>query len=203
MPKKSLSKFISIFLLLAVLGAAGSIPFYFESPSLFYKTGLDKIMLRTGKILGIFTALLLLIQLVLISRFSVVDKLWGLKQLFHFHRTNGLIILTLAIVHPVLILGADHFVFFPVEPKYWPEFIGILLLVILTLFVGISHWQKKFGIGYKTWRLFHKLVAPLILFLTGVHVYNVSRTFESGVPFYALGLVAVMAAFLVIRKYLR
>jgi predicted ferric reductase len=180
-----------------------AIPFYFESPSLFYKTGLDKIMLRTGKILGIFTALLLLIQLVLISRFSVLDKLWGLKQLFHFHRTNGLIILTLAIAHPVLILGADHFVFFPVEPKYWPEFIGILLLLILTLFVGISHWQKKLGIGYKPWRLFHKLVAPLILFLTGVHVYNVSRTFESGIPFYALGLVAVISAFLVTRKYLK
>ena len=124
-------------------------------------------------------------------------------QLFHFHRTNGLIILTLAIVHPVLILGADHFVFFPFESKYRPEFIGILLLLILTLFVGISHLQKKLGIGYKTWRLFHKLVVPLIFFLTGVHVYNVSRTFESGVPFYALGLVAVMAAFLVTRKYLK
>ena len=160
-------------------------------------------MLRTGKILGIFTVVLLLIQLVLISRFSVLDKLWGLKQLFHFHRINGLILLTLAIVHPVLILGADHFVFFPFKPKYWPEFIGTLLLLILTIFIGISFWQKKLGIQYKTWRLFHKLMAPVILFLMVVHVYNVSRTFESGVPFYTLGLGAVIAVCLVIRKYLK
>jgi predicted ferric reductase len=203
MHNKNLPKFITIVMLIAVLSAAGSLPFYFESPSIFYKTGLDKIMLRAGKILGIITAVLLLIQLVLISRFPVLDKLWGPKQLFHFHRTNGLILLSFAVAHPVLILGADHFVFFPFEPKYWPEFIGILLLLILTIFVGISHWQKNIGIQYKTWRLFHKLVAPLIFLLMGVHVYHVSRTFESGVPLYALGLGAVTAVCLVIQKYLK
>ena len=190
-------------MVLVILGAAGAIPFYFESPSLFYKTGFDKTMLRTGKILGIFTAVLLLIQLVLISRFSVLDNAWGLKQLFHFHRTNGFIILIFAFAHPVLILGADNFVFFPFEPKYWPEFMGILLLLSLVLFVGVSHWQKQLGIQYKTWRFFHKLAAPLILFLAGSHIYTVSRTFESGVPFYALVLGGIMAAFLVIRKNLR
>jgi predicted ferric reductase len=203
MQRNNLSKCITIILLLAILSAAGAIPFYFESPSIFYKTGLDKPMLRVGKVLGIAGAVLLIVQLVLISRFPALDKIWGLKQLFSFHRTNGLIILTLAVAHPVLILGADHFVFFPLEVRYWPEFIGILLLLILTVFVGGSHWQKKIGLNYKTWRLSHKLVAPLVLFLTGIHVYNVSRTFESGVPFYALILGAVTAACLVIRKYLR
>lgn len=203
MQKKRFPKLMAIFILSALLGAACTIPFYFESPSLYYKTGMDKFMLRTGKIMGIITALLMLLQLIFIGRFSALDKIWGLKNLFHYHRINGLLILTLALIHPVLIFGADHFVFFPFESKYWPEFVGVILLAILALFVGVSHFQKKLGMDYRIFRIMHKLIAPGILFLMFIHVFNVSQTFESGLPFYALGALAVVEFFLIIQKYLK
>ncbi len=203
MQKNGFLKFIIVLILLAILGVACTIPFYFESPSIYYKTGIDKIMLRTGKILGIFAAMLIFFQLILIGRFSTLDKIWGLKKLFQYHKINGLTLLIIALIHPVLILGADHFVLFPFKIKYWPEFIGILLFIFLTLFVGVSHWQKKLGIDYKTWRILHKRIAPGIFFLMFVHIFNVSRTFESGIAFYALVAGAVIVIFLLTRKYLK
>ena len=203
MQKKRFLKFITIFILLAVISAACIIPFYFESPSIYYKIGMDKLMLRGGKVLGIFAGMLMFFQLILIGRFSVLDKVWGLKTLFHYHRINGVTILFVALIHPVLILGADHFVLFPFEYKYWPELMGILLLAILILFVGVSHWQKELGLDYKRWRLSHKLMAPGVFFLMFVHVFNVSQPFKSGFPLYAMGAGAVTIIFLMIRKYLK
>lgn len=203
MQKNGVSKSIIVLILFAVIGVACTIPFYFESPSIYYKTGIDKFMLRTGKILGIMAAMLMFFQLILIGGFSALDKIWGLKKLFQYHRNNGLVILIIALIHPVLILGADHFVLFPFKFKYWPEFVGILLLVLLILFVVLSHWQKKLGIDYNIWRVLHKQIAPGIFFLMFVHVFNVSRTFESGIPFYALGAGAVSVVFLLARKYLK
>jgi predicted ferric reductase len=200
MNKTCFFKWMTLFILIAVLGGACTIPFYFESASIYYKTGMDKFMLRTGKILGIVAALLMVFQLIFIGRFSALDKIWGLKKLVHYHRINGVILLIVALIHPVLILGADHFVLFPVESKYWPEFVGVFLLVMLLLFVGVSHWQKPLGIPYKMWRGMHKRMAPVLFLLMFVHVFNVSRTFESGVPFYAAGAGAVFVVCLMIRK---
>lgn len=186
---------------IAVLGLACSIPFYFESPSMFYKTGFDRFLLRTGKILGIIAATLIFFQIVLISRFKHLEKVFKIKTLFQSHRTNGLILLGAAVLHPVFILGADDFVLFPFEAKYWPEIVGIALIVLLFLFVVISYWQKQFGLNIKIWRLLHKTFAPVIFILLFIHIFNVSRTFESGLPFYILVFIFSAGLGLIVRKY--
>jgi len=196
-------KYSVISCLLIILAVGSLIPFFFESPSIFYKTGADKLMLRSGKILGIIASFLLLIQLLLISHFEVFKKIYGLKNLIRYHRLNGLLLLLFALIHPVLILGADHFVFFPLEMKYWPEFTGVLLLIVLLIFVVISYWQKKIGIPYKLWRLIHKSGAPILFIGLSVHVFNVSRSFESGIPFYGLCVLTGLSLLLIVRKYIK
>ncbi len=186
-----------------VIGAACTIPFYFESPSIFYKVGLDKLMLRTGKIFGIITVVLMMFQLIFVAKFLWFERVFGLKNLYNFHRRSGVVLLVTALIHPVLILGADHFVFFPFEAKYWAEFVGIILLFKLIFFVLISHWQKNIGITYKTWRYLHKILAPILFSLTAIHVFNVSRTFESDLPFYALWGTLVIITSLIVRKSLK
>ena len=57
-----------VFLFLLLTAGALSIPFRFESPSMWYKIGVDKSLLRAGKMLGIFAGLLLLLQLPLAGR---------------------------------------------------------------------------------------------------------------------------------------
>jgi predicted ferric reductase len=170
---------------------------------MYYKTGIDKLMLRSGKILGIITAVLLLFQPVFIGRFPWFDKIFSTKKLFQFHRIAGLILLCTALLHPVLILGADHFVFFPFEVRYWPEFIGVCLLFFLLPFVVISFWQKVIGLNYKIWRTLHKIFAPIVLVLMFIHIFKVSRSFESGLPYYSLSAACVIILFMFIRKHMQ
>lgn len=184
-----------------ILAAACMIPFVFESPSIFYKTGLDKMMLRGGKVMGIITAVLMLLQPFLAGQLPWLKKVWGLKKLIQFHRQNGVFLAVTGALHPVLILGADQFVFFPFEFKYWPEIAGIILLLLLVLLVVVSLWHKTLGMDYKIWQLIHKTAAPVILLLMIVHVLNVSRSFESGVPFYAVIGAGMITALVMIRKY--
>jgi len=199
-PDSFLLKFTCILFFLGLLCAAGMIPFYFESPSMYYKTGIDKLLLRTGKIFGIITVQLMLLQPIFIGRFSWLDTIFTMKKLFLFHRINGMILLGAAVIHPILILGADHFVFFPFESKYWPEITGVFLLLLLILFIVISILQKKIGIKYKTWKITHKTLAPFLFLIMFTHVFNVSRSFESGLPWYLLLAAGVMTISMFIRK---
>jgi len=153
--------------------------------------------------LGIIATILIFYQLVLISRFATLEKAFKMKSLFLAHRTSGLIILAVAVLHPTFILGADHFVFFPFESKYWPEIAGVVLLSILILFVLVSHWQKRLKLDYKLWRLLHRSFAPIIIMILYIHILNVSKTFESGPPFYSLTIVFSLSLILIVRKYLK
>ena len=198
--QKPVIKYILVLVYAGTVLSALTIPFFFESPSLFYKTGSDKILLRTGKIFGILAAVLMMFQPLFVSRMKWLENIFGLKYLWGLHRKTGLIILGIALAHPVFILGADHFVFFPIEPKYWPEFTGVALLVMLAFFVLVAHWQNKTGLSYKTWKRLHGITAPVILGLTAVHVLNASRSFEAGVPFWAMVILLGFAGFFMVWK---
>lgn len=196
-------KWFLVLLYVLIIAAACTIPFAYESPSIFYKTGWDRFMLRTGKMAGIIAALLIMIQPVYVIRMKWFEKRFPLKKLFRYHKTGGLIILAAALIHPLLILGADHFVFFPLQAKYWPEFAGVVLFVLLSVFILMSHFQKKIGISYKIWKRLHRAGAPLIIVAVPVHAVNVSRSFESGPPFLGLMILAAAAGAMLIYKYLK
>ncbi len=203
MNTKAILKIFVFLLALAVLLIACAIPFFFESPSMFYKTGIDKFFLRTGKIFGLIALVLMFFQVVLISRFMWLEKLFKMKTLYKAHRFNGKLILAAVMAHPILVLWADHFVFFPLEQKYWPEFIGVLLLILLFAFIAVSIWYQKINMAYKTWKKIHKAGAPFIFSLLFIHVLYVSRTFESGPPFWFLLTILVFSVLFIIRKYLK
>ena len=67
-----------LFLMLLVMAGALSIPFLFESPSMWYKIGIDKGLLRAGKMVGIGAGLLLLLQLPLAGRLKWLDRLFSM-----------------------------------------------------------------------------------------------------------------------------
>lgn len=201
--QKNAIKLVLISVYMVILGSACLIPYIYESPSLFYKTGLDKFLLRFGKIAGIIAAVMICFQVVYTFRPVWFKSVLSPLQLLKYHRRSGLVILFCVIVHPVFILGADHFVFFPTELKYWPEFTGIGLFAVLNAFILVSYWQRKSGISYKTWRLLHRIFAPMIILGMAVHVLNVSRSFESGMPFWGFIVMLTVTAFFFTIKYIR
>jgi len=182
---------------LAMMVGAWTLPFVFESSTIFYKFGLDRILLQTGKLLGLTATVLLLLQLVMVSRFRFLDKIFSLNRLYALHRFNGFAIVTLMLLHGLLILAAEDFTFFPMEKRYWPEFLGIGTALVMIGIVLFANWRQVMGLTYELWRRTHQALASLVILSVFVHLLFVSETFESGLPrslallFTALNLILI------------
>jgi len=190
---------VLVSLALLLIGAL-SIAFLFESPSIKYKIGFDKTLLRTGKLLGLAATTLLLVQLLLGARLKALDRIFTLPRVWAWHRTNGYLIAILALLHPVFIMWPEDFTLPPLELEYWPQAVGLLLLILICCQVAASRWRQKLGIVFQRWRQIHGYVGGLVILLLVLHILFVSETFEEGLPRVALltvtgiGLLVMIAA---------
>jgi predicted ferric reductase len=166
-----------------LLVGAMSIPFFFESPSMWYKFGLAKALLRTGKMLGLAAATLLFFQLIQAARLKVLDRVFSLPGLFRSHRLNAIVIFFLALLHPILVLSSEEKLIIPLELRYWPEWVGVGVLTLIVIHFSVSQWRRAFRITFHGWLLWHRCVGVFILGLAALHILFVSETFsEEGFP---------------------
>ena len=84
--KRMLCKAAVLLILILLLGIVTTVPFIYESQSLWYKFGMSKVILRTGKIAGLFATVFLLFQILLAIRLPVFDRILGLDRVFYIHR---------------------------------------------------------------------------------------------------------------------
>jgi predicted ferric reductase len=172
-----------ILLMLLLTAGALAIPFLFESPSMWYKIGIDKSLLRAGKMLGIFAGLLLLLQLPLAGRLKSLDRLFSLPGLVRQHRYHAWIIALMTLLHPVCVSIPEDRLLIPLEMRYWPEWIGVALLSLIVVQLVASRWRKRLKIAFHRWMRFHRVAGLLAAALLIIHVLYVSETFESeGLP---------------------
>jgi predicted ferric reductase len=167
---------------LLLLGGAWTIPFKFESSSIYYKFGLDRIVLRTAKIVGLTAAVLLLLQLVLAGRLRWVDRIYPLPFLYRIHRFNAFVIGALVAIHPILIQTAEHSWMIPLETRYWPEWVGAGLLTAILIHLGFGRWRRRFFKAYGKWRWTHGTLAVTIYTALIVHILYVSESFGRANP---------------------
>ena len=189
-------------LLLLTLAGALTIPFLFESPSMWYKFGIEKTSLRAGKMLGLTAGLLIFLQLPLAGRLKFLDRVFSLPGLIRQHRFHAWAIAILALIHPLCVLLPEGTLIVPLEMRYWPEWTGVLLLVfILSQFI-VSRWRRSMGLAFHTWMRCHRIAGLLIASLLVVHVLYVSESFsEDGLP--RLAVVGAAAAFLLFWLWVR
>jgi predicted ferric reductase len=173
---------ICILSVLGLLATVSSVPFVFESRSILYKLGSDKTFLRTGKIIGIIAATLLLLQLSLSSRIKLLDNIFALNRLYLFHRVNAVVVAVLAVVHPLLVFAPEDISSIPVELKYWPEVLGAFLLLLIWLITASGLWRLFLDFSFHRWWLFHRIAAFAAVVMLIFHVLSGSETFESGLP---------------------
>lgn len=190
----------AVLVLMAALLLAGAltIPFIFESPSIQYKFGFDKTFLRTGKLLGMSAATLILFQLLLAARLKFLDRIFSLPRIFKFHRTNGFIIAVLVLLHPVFIFLPEDITSTPLKLEYWPEAAGVILLMLICLQVALSQWRKSVNISFDRWRSYHRYTGGFIIGLLVLHVLYTSESFKEGLPRYGV----IMAALFFISIFL-
>jgi len=184
---------------LAILAGAIAVPFWSPSPSLYYKLGTDRLLLQAGKVFGLTTAVLLLFQVVFISRGAVLERGFALRKRVAFHRVTGKIILIPGLLHPFFILAAEDFTFYPLELRYWPEFTGVGLACLILAVVVISAGQKQLGIPAWVWRRLHQWMTPLVVMLAWLHIRFVSQSFASGIPMTGLWIAGGTVLFLLAR----
>jgi predicted ferric reductase len=185
---------------LVFLGAALAVPFYYETQTLWYKTGLNKVMLRAGQLAGLFTLVLLVLQIILALRGRFFEDLFGdVKNLLRWHRTNGVLIAGAALCHVILVLAPDGISNLPIGTKYWPEMVGEGLFLLLLATVLSSHFRAALRLDYTLWRRVHRPLGYLLLVLVLIHVLFVSESFTQGLPriillavFAGLALLAVV-----------
>ena len=168
-----------VLLLSALLAGALSIPFVYESSSMWYKAGWDKVSLRAGKILGLAAALLILIQLLLVGRFKCLDRVFGLPKLIQLHRAMAWLIIAAAALHPVCVMYADGMVSVPMQSRYWPEWVGVGLMLVLIVQFAASRWRLRLGLEYQKWLWVHRALGFVIIVLTLLHLLNVSESFSA------------------------
>lgn len=180
----------------ALMAATLTIPFSYESPSMFYKFGWDKILLRAGKMVGLAAALLVMLQLLLAGRVTWLDRIFSLPTLYTAHRFVAYAVTTLAILHPVLVFLPDKILMIPFESRYWPEWTGAGLLLVIVFQFGLSRWRHKLFKAYQKWLLLHRIMGAGAVALLAIHILFVSETFEyNGLP---RNLVIISAAMILL-----
>lgn len=192
-----------IFLVLLIIAGAWTIPFLLESPSMLYKFGIEKTFLRTGKVLGVTAAVLVFFQILLVSRLKFLDRIFSLNRIVNFHRMTGIAIAFLALLHPVLIIAAENFTIFPFEKRYWPEFLGVGVLIFILVLVTTANWRLVFNIDYDKWLRFHRLGTVAAITLMTTHIIFVSETFKSGLPHTLVFVAAGINLMLISRLWFR
>jgi len=188
-----------IFLALILIVGVCTIPFVFESSSIYYKFGIHKTLLRTGKVFGIIAATLIFFQVLLVCRLKTLDRIFSLNQMYRCHRMSGMIIAFLTLMHPILILASENFTLFPFEIRYWPELLGAVVWVFIVMLFITAYWRLIFGFAYDKWLRFHRLVTILSIVLLTIHILFVSDTFKSGLP-QALVFVAAAITLLLMSR---
>ncbi len=196
---------VCIFLASLFIAGALTIPFLFESPSILYKFGIEKTFLRSGKVLGVTAAALVCFQVLLVSRFKFLDRIFSLNRIVTFHRMNGIAIAFLALVHPILIIAADNFTIFPFEKRYWPEFLGLGVLIFSLVITATANWRLMFNFAYDKWLRFHRLGTLVAIALMIIHILFVSETFKSDHPrtlvFVSAGIILMLISRLWYRRF--
>ena len=172
-----------VLVVVALILGAISFAFLYESPSIRYKFGWDKTMLRTGKIVGLTACVLLFLQLPVAGRIKFLDHILSLPRLYNIHRINGIVIGVLVLMHPILVTLPENRFMVPLEMRYWPEWVGVVLLAALLVQITVGIWRTVLIKRYPQWLFFHRIIGWTILALLLIHLLYVSETFEhDGLP---------------------
>lgn len=173
---------VCVFIVLGLLAWAVYIPFAYQSTSIWYKIGVDRVLLRIGKVIGLLAATLLFLQVTFIAHLQFVESIFSPRVLIRIHKINAGLIAFMALMHPLFVFAPEDINNITIESKYWPEGIGALLLVLIWIIFTTSKYRSFLNFSFNRWRIFHRFAALSAVILLAVHMMNVSDTFIVGPP---------------------
>ena len=122
--------------------------------------------------LGFAGLAMLTLQFVLTARFRTIKAPYGADVVYHFHRQISLVSFALIAAHPLLLfvnapetLGLLNLVAAP-----WRARMGVTAVLLLLVMIAVSLWRRRWKIDYSAWRVWHGILATLIVVLAMGHV---------------------------------
>ncbi len=195
--KQGRTRFFVVGVVALTLVSSLSIPFVFESQTLWYKVGIAKTYLLIAQTLGILAFISLIVQIFLGTRGKSLEEAFGVATLVAWHRTHGLLLCCLATLHMLFILVPEGLTNLPLGFKFWPEMVGFLVFLAIIVQVIFSLFRQQLGFNYKRWRMVHRFLGYLAFSLAAIHVLFVADSFAEGIPRMALALAVLSVVLLV------
>ncbi|HNX74412.1 MAG TPA: ferric reductase-like transmembrane domain-containing protein [Candidatus Rifleibacterium sp.] len=162
---------LGLFLLLTRIG----VRHYFREEAV--KAG--TLPVTVGRVIALWTIALLLLQPILAARLRVLDRIFGLDRLLRFHRLAGILSLSMACFHPLLMYVSGLKKLGPLSSEQWPEAIGSICIVGLWLAVVSSVWRRFVSLNYEQWLRLHKFTAPVVV-LALAHMFIIESAMLKG-----------------------
>ena len=167
-------------------------------------------LIALGRLAGLLSEFLILVELLLISRFSSIEKVYGFDKLANLHKKIGLFLGIFIISHPFLLtLGyarlnnvgfLKQFLNFQTS---WGDVFGAtiaFLIILLVVFVSVKAIRSK--IKYEVWYFIH-LPLYLAIVLAFSHQINTGDMSQGGAIFYWYLFNIVVIGVLVIWRFVK
>ena len=185
----------------AILGL--SVPVLFPSATLQYTWGIDRARLLAGQLLGMACGVLLAVQILISGRSRLLDRLFGLDRVVRWHGRNAIALLLLSCLHPVLVLSISDLPHLFTRREFWPEWVGIGLLLLLFGLTGTGHFRERSGLPFHPWLRWHRRVAAFAFVPFSLHLLFSCDTFERGLPKWGAGITLLLLAATPVFRRLR
>lgn len=132
------------------------------------ETTSDVTVYTIGQVAALVGLSILLMQAVLASRFSFIERWFGQDTIMRFHRKMGLTGFFLILLHPIFLTTS----YFLVDPALVADFLfpvwgwkllGQVSFGLLLVIVILSVWTAVFKLKYHWWRRIHTLVYLVLI----------------------------------------
>ncbi|GLX99963.1 ferredoxin reductase family protein [Actinoplanes sp. NBRC 101535] len=158
-----------------------------------------------GRLLGLYLAFALAVQLLLIARLPLLDRGIGMDRLTGWHRWTGFVIFWCAVLHPTfVILGFARYDGVPFLRTaltlfgQLPVLLGLIAAGLIVLIVALSVRIARRRLSYETWHAVHLLMYAVVTLGVIHQVYEgTAFTVTVGAQVYWWGLWAFAVGALV------
>lgn len=137
----------------------------------------------TGRHFALLAFVILMMQVVLAARLRIVDRSFGLNNIFPFHRNMALLAGCLLLLHPFLLAwGGQKWHLVTSLDLPWYIWVGRLTLLVLLINALVATLKDRVGLKFETWRLGHDISGPLILAGALVHSWYTGGDLAASLP---------------------
>ncbi|BBH68142.1 oxidoreductase [Actinoplanes sp. OR16] len=123
-----------------------------------------------GRLLGLYLAFVMAMQLLLVARLPILDRGIGMDKLTSWHRWVGFTLFWLVVLHPTfVILGFARFdrvsflATFVTLSRQLPVLLGLIAAGLIVLVVALSVRAARRRLSYEAWHAVHLLLYVVVV----------------------------------------